>query len=230
MSVEKWIAFWRNHEGSGYHADDCSVINTWGHPQNREIDSPLVPTFPLARKDRGKLHPRLTPVPYVGDIRSARIIFFALLNPTVCCRDYADNEKDEFHKLLERNRLQEDVQGCFAMRRQFTAPSWSEYYRSVLKSSVECATDLAKNPRKTSGKLYSTAWPSWNWCLITRRTPLCFFRMTGMLIYRVLGVLKVRWKRLEIGPTLLSSVVGNGDLSVGGCLLTHMFAPLREGA
>jgi hypothetical protein len=143
MRVEKWIAFWRNHEGSGYHTKDRDAINAWRYPQNGKIDIPTTPSFPLDRKDRGKLHPRLTPVPYVGDIRNAKIIL-AMLNPTVDCNDYVDNEKPEFHELLRWNRQQENVQSCFAVDETLQAPSWSRYYRSLFRSAVKCATDASK--------------------------------------------------------------------------------------
>ena len=114
MSVEKWIEFWSKHNGAGYHQCDVDAIEAWRPAANREVSGPARPRYPLPEKDRGKLHPGLTPVPFVGDLRNATIIF-AMLNPTVGELDYLDDEKPEFHELLNRNRLQEDVRDCFAV-------------------------------------------------------------------------------------------------------------------
>jgi hypothetical protein len=141
MSVEKWISFWRTHERLGYHAEDCETIRSWMNPQDREIGS-MPRSFPLNRKDQGKLHPALTPVPYVGNIRNATIIF-AMLNPTVGRADYVDNSKEEFHDLLRRNRLQENVTDCFAVDNKSSALSWYEYFRPIFRSAVQSAAGIS---------------------------------------------------------------------------------------
>lgn len=143
MSVEKWIAFWQAHEGAGYHAKDRENISTWLRPADHEIGSFRRLSFPLDRKARNKLHPDLTPVPYVGDVRNATVIL-AMLNPTVGWADYVDDAKQEFHDLLRWNRLQENVRDCFAVDDASKAQSWSKYYRSIFKSTVKCATDIGR--------------------------------------------------------------------------------------
>lgn len=143
MSVDNWIRFWQNHDGSGYHGEDRKIMKEFWTGQF-EIDNSAIPDFrsckdfQLKKKDRGLLHPRLRPVPYVGNVRTATLIL-AMLNPTVGCEDYQDDERSDFHELLRANLRQENAPECFAVDKTSlaSAPSWSRYYCSVFNRTVQ---------------------------------------------------------------------------------------------
>jgi len=143
MSIEKWTTFWRNHEGAGYHAVDRDIVRSLAASAATLCRLPgeaycFPSRWKRSRQASSDAHSRC-------DLKNAKIIF-AVLNPTVGYNDYVDNEKPEFHDLLKRNRLQENVNGCFAVDNNSPAPSWSGYYRSIFRSAVECATDVSKAP------------------------------------------------------------------------------------
>jgi len=157
MSVESWIRFWQNHDGPGYHDKDRQFMeSSWGGLRF-EVKNSAIPDFPLCKKDRGLLHPRLRPVPYVGDVRTATLIF-AMLNPTVDHKDYSDDQQSSFHELLRENRMQENVRGCFAVDEGPRARSWSGYFRSIFNSAVHTTV-------KSSGRKKEEVWAELKRCL-----------------------------------------------------------------
>jgi hypothetical protein len=124
MSISRLIEFWAEKsitdpEGFKIHPKDKKVLSSWLENGNR--------TAIAADEGRpGALHLSLSPVPYVGNLRTADI-FLAMTNPTVGEPDYVDNKKPAFRRMLQANLDQNNVVSCFAL--DATWPSWSNYYR-----------------------------------------------------------------------------------------------------
>jgi hypothetical protein len=101
-------------------------------PVKRYFDSPS------PREDG--FHLSLTPVPYIGDLKSADI-FLLMTNPGVNYHDYGEDAYPQFQEVLKRNRKQEfdgAEPPCFALDPRFWWSGWFSYYEANLRPVV-CA-------------------------------------------------------------------------------------------
>jgi hypothetical protein len=88
----------------------------------------------------GGYHLSLTPVPYIGDLKSADI-FLLMANPGVNYHDYGEDACPQFQEALKGN-LQKDFHGrenqCFALDPHFWWSGWFDYYNRNLRAAL-CA-------------------------------------------------------------------------------------------
>ena len=86
----------------------------------------------------GCFHKRLGGVPYIGNLRNARV-FLLMVNPTVRREDHTDYENNL--AIFRKNRLQE-LNGCFAL--QENGPrAWACYYRNeVFGALIQALSDV----------------------------------------------------------------------------------------
>ncbi len=148
MSVDALIDHWKmkiEPDGSGryIHPSDIDVVESWlrdGRRQtSREAYTPSAASFAEREPRTGRLHLHLRPVPYIGDLKTAKV-FLAMINPTVGWSDYEDNaqKNKEYPALLDQN-LKQKLPYCFALDNSVPAlaPSWSNYYRDVFNGFVQ---------------------------------------------------------------------------------------------
>ena len=126
------------------------------HPCDRSTLKPWLAKRPLtavegdlARPPSGRLHLQLPPVPFVGDLETADIVF-AMINPAAENQDYIDARCARFQSSLRANLSGSD-QKCFALDEESAPTAWHTYYRGVFNCFVtEHADRLAE-----TGKLQS---------------------------------------------------------------------------
>jgi hypothetical protein len=134
--INSLIAFWSalpiaDAQGRYIHRRDETIITPW------TAEVPARAAVAQVEEDlavrNGALHLTLSPVPYVGNLRSADV-FLAMINPTVGWQDYVDHAQPAFHELLKAN-LHQDLDHCFALD-PAVAVSWSSYYRRMFNQFV----------------------------------------------------------------------------------------------
>ncbi len=137
MSIQSLVKFWAepvmpDANGRYIHPDDREVLEGWltaARPHKpRSVNTLAIPQEGKEPPRTGQLHLSLPPMPYVGNLASAKIVL-GMINPTVGRLDYSDNQCLGFKELRERTLNQEEAR-CFALDRTSLAKagSWSAYY------------------------------------------------------------------------------------------------------
>ena len=81
-------------------------------------------------------HVDLTPVPYMGNLRSADI-FLLMRNPVLGYADYGTDSCPAFQKALKANICQSKQNGsCLALNPEFWWSSWFLYYEHLLHGAI----------------------------------------------------------------------------------------------
>jgi hypothetical protein len=128
-AVDTWIKAWAEVPQGELYPPDKDYLEEVKNElsRSRRGDKELwVPSLE-GRTRTGKFHCRLGGVPYVGDLKKARI-FLLMVNPTVCDDDYEDIKSDAALKMFKENRLQ-SLDYCFALRDE-GPKGWVKYYCS----------------------------------------------------------------------------------------------------
>ncbi|MGI4852949.1 MAG: hypothetical protein ACRYF4_02735 [Janthinobacterium lividum] len=146
MGIDNLIAFWKSavvpdQSGNYIHPADKGVLQGWLQAA-RPGKARSVTCLSVAKEGKepprtGQLHLRMPPMPYVGNLSSAKIIL-AMINPTINDLDYTDHERKAFRDLRQENLRQSEGK-CFALDPApfVDAASWSTYYRRMFKAFLD---------------------------------------------------------------------------------------------
>lgn len=106
-SVNELLAFWETYD---YNQRDKV------HPMDSELSAAeriCISSYeqycqsPFYFQERGELHTGLIPIPFLGNVREAKI-YFLLLNPGLSAQDYFDEERSEYKERMINTLQQRD--------------------------------------------------------------------------------------------------------------------------
>ena len=137
--IEKLIDFWssfRNKKFSAeqFHPKDQEIIKSLNRCRKSDYLTEIGDFLDCARGESGKPHFHLTPVPYLGNLRTADI-FLLMLNPKLESLDFYTDRCAKFQEALRKNREQKFSDGnrsCLALDITFGWTSWFTYYEGLL--------------------------------------------------------------------------------------------------
>jgi len=151
--VEKWIAAWAKVTQGELYPDDKPYLEKAREDlegSKRRDKQFNVDSLDPKEKPNGKFHFRLGAVPYVGDLRNARI-FLLMVNPGVRKSDYDELEDGRVKDLLKQNRLQ-TFNHCFALGQpEGDRQGWVAYFRKSVFGTL-----IREFPKERSDKLKET--------------------------------------------------------------------------
>jgi hypothetical protein len=141
--IEGLIKFWRSYEPvdgqNCVHMADHDAMNSPNIGKvSREMSS-ASKFFDLTSPEQDRhFHLSLSPVPYLGNLRTADI-FLLMLNPKATYSDYYTNVEPAFRQALARARTQDFVgneEVCLALNHQVGRESWFSYYEKLLRPTI----------------------------------------------------------------------------------------------
>lgn len=163
--IEDLIDFWRRFDANGrkpcVHEDDLDAMR---NPRTMQTDIDMSSDsrfFELTTPEQKNcFHLSLSPVPYMGNLRSADI-FLLMINPSAGYTDYCTNADPAFRQALAHTLKQDIKEGenaCLALNPQHCGSSWFCYYEQLLGPILsEYATDTGAgahlNYRQALGEL-----------------------------------------------------------------------------
>jgi hypothetical protein len=141
--IEDLIDFWKHFDATGrkpcVHPEDLDAMT---NPKTKRTDpdmSSVSKFFELTSPEQADyFHLSLSPVPYMGNLRSADI-FLLMLNPKAGYEDYYTNADPAFRQALTRTLKQDFEEGekaCLALNPQHCGSSWFCYYEELLRPTL----------------------------------------------------------------------------------------------
>ena len=155
MEFDQLIEFWKGNPvadspGFKVHCEDRKDLLRWIEEDHRRLAA-TTNRQSFGHDPKGAIHLNLSPVPYVGSLRTADI-FVAMTNPTVGEQDYVDGDEPDFQMMLQRNLNQLQEESCFALEKISKWPSWSDYYRRLFNRFVRdysrCSPRFVNRPER----------------------------------------------------------------------------------
>jgi hypothetical protein len=163
--IEDLIGFWRDFDANGrkpcVHRADLGAMKDQRTKQT-DLDMSSDSRFFELTTPEQKIcfHLSLSPVPYMGNLRSADI-FLLMINPSAGYTAYCTNADPAFRQALARTLKQDFKEGenaCLALNPQHCGSGWSCYHEQLLGPILsEYATDSGAgahlNYRQALGEL-----------------------------------------------------------------------------
>jgi len=151
--VEEWIAEWSKvPRGSLFPGDEEYLKEV--ECELKQKRKQLWETSEAPAEPRnGRFHRRLSPMPYIGSLKTAKI-FLLMWNPSVNAHDYEDLT-DEVQGLFQRNIRQDiELSCCFALKDKrdgIPMQAWTAYFRGPNHGKPSLFGRLIETIRKRDG-------------------------------------------------------------------------------
>jgi hypothetical protein len=141
LSIQSWIDFWKNYAPQGdtaYHTEDLDELEKIAKGHDKVAARRWAKRLLCPEGDSCDVDSKLTPTPYVGNLKDASIVL-AMLNPGIGEYDRIDHQSPDFQKLLEEQRRQDSCVTCFALGdpAEVGFQSWTVFYRRFLGPTLQ---------------------------------------------------------------------------------------------
>ncbi len=142
-AIDELVAFWTDQTKTPHQCDQ-EVIRGFPRVQNsREAVAELGLGFDY----RGcEIHPDFRPVPYLGDLKTAKVVLL-MLNPSATLADYLAHKDVRFENRLHSTICQKKASPCLALDMEnFGWTGWFQWYENQLRGSLIDAARQTQKP------------------------------------------------------------------------------------